>query len=120
MVRNNNWKLWTFSPSVLINSIRELVNVSGNSDHHRLITTDYKINFDNRVKIFESICLVNHKNVTFFCRKFYSLGPWRTIFTVSSWFNRRVCVHVILKINFIKPPLIMIQRGHNLKSLQIL
>ena len=51
----------------------------GNSLYHRLITNDYKINFDNCVKMFESIyrdAVVNHKGkyVPFLCRK-YSFGP---------------------------------------------
>jgi hypothetical protein len=35
--------------------LRKLMKVPGNSSYHRLITTDYEINFDNCVKMFESI-----------------------------------------------------------------
>ena len=56
------------------------MSVPSNASYYRLITIDYKINFDQCVQMLESIyryAVTNQKgkDVPYLCRKFYSLGP---------------------------------------------
>jgi hypothetical protein len=60
--------------------LKDLMSVPSNSSYCRLITIDYKINFDQCVQMLESIyryAVTNQKgkDVPYLCRKFYSLGP---------------------------------------------
>jgi len=55
------------------------MSIPSNSSYYRLNTVDYKINFDQCVKMLESIYRYAVKNqkgkdVPYLCRKFYTLG----------------------------------------------
>ena len=59
--------------------LKDLMSMPSNSSYYRLITVDFKINFDQCLKMLESIyryAVTNQKSkdVPYLCRKFNSLG----------------------------------------------